>query len=54
MGHPIWKYRVVDGQPEAVLFPNSDDVPEGWFDSPSDAEQPAEPKRGPGRPRKNP
>lgn len=55
MGHPIWKYRVSEGQPEAKLFPNSDDIPEGWHDSPDAAAQPVEEvetKRGPGRPRK--
>ena len=52
MGHAIWKYRVSDaGVHEANRFPDSDDIPAGWFDSPQAAQDAhrldAESKLGP-------
>lgn len=46
MGHPVWMYRKDEnGVAEAKLF-DSEDIPEGWSDSPEAAALFTAPKRG--------
>lgn len=47
MGVPTYMYRLKDGKIEAEVF-DSDEIPEGWVDTPETIEEPK--KRG--RPRK--